>query len=246
MNNAFDKMFGTDIKLKFRLPVLNCKKALVIAPHPDDETLGCGATIHLLRENNCEVQVVLMTDGSGINLDKDISHMRFSEFNEAMKKLGCVCNRYLNFPDGKLELHLQDATEQLTEIIEKEQPEIIFTPYVLDYNSDHKYVNLILSKCINNMEEVYIAMYEIWTPILYPNCYLNVTHQYDTKLSAICCYRSQEERYKISDKSRALNDLRVKLLMRKNANYIEAFKTFISKDFVDTISFLEYNNWFEK
>lgn len=69
-----------------------------------------------------------------------------------------------------------------------------------------------------------IAMYEIWTPITYPNCLVDVSLQYEIKKEALCCYRSQESYYGIYEKTIALNALRAKLSMRKQVDYMECFK----------------------
>lgn len=244
MKQAFCKMFGAGKRINFNLPGLNCSKVLVVVPHPDDETLGCGATINSLVKKSCQVRLVLMTDGGGQRVKEGTAQIRLDEFRNATKILGCTNIRRLDFPDGKLGLCIPEAIEQLTEILEREQPQIIFTPYTLDYNTDHRYSNLILSRAVNSLKNLSIAMYEVWTPIIYPDYYLNVTHEFDTKKSAIDCYKSQEELYKLKEKSRAINDLRVKLIMRKNVKNIEAFKIFEKEDFIDIIRMLEYFNMF--
>ena len=60
-------------------------KALVIAPHADDETFGCGGTIYKLAEAGSEVHVVIMADDSKI-LDKN--NIRIGEFGNVAKLLG--------------------------------------------------------------------------------------------------------------------------------------------------------------
>lgn len=245
MKQAFNKMFGTELKVKFRLPTLNCKKVLIVAPHPDDETLGCGATAQLLCKNGCQVSVVLLTDGRDRGLAKDISQLRLNEFNNAIRLLGCRKANFLGLPDGRLNIYMSNAIIELTGILESERPDIIFLPYALDFNSDHKYANLILARSLDNINDVYIAMYEIWTPIIYPNCYVDVTKEYDVKLSAINCYVSQEEHYKIRDKAKSLNGFRAEISMRRNVKYIEAFKVFRNEDFDSVIKMLEFNCWFK-
>lgn len=246
MNQVFYSLFGTEIKLKFRLPLVNCKKAMILAPHPDDESLGCGGTVRLLSENSCNVSIVLMTDGKDKSLGQDLSKVRMDEFNSAISLLGCNKTICLGFPDGDLSLYVADAAEKLSKILVSEEPEIIFLPYILDFNPDHRYLNLILSMSLGKNRNIYIAMYEVWTPIIYPDCYVDVTKEYDKKLAAIRCYSSQEEHYKIADKAKLLNGLRAKLSMRRNVIYIEAFKTFTNEDYCNIIRGLAKIGWFEK
>lgn len=244
MKQAFKKMFGTENKVRFRLPVPDCRKALVIAPHPDDETLGCGATINLMNNSNCTVSVVLLTDGKDTERGRDISELRLNEFNNATRILGCTDNIFMDFPDGKLGQHILGATERLSEILKDQQPEIIFAPYVLDFNPDHRYSDLILSRSIGDLKKVHIAMYEVWTPIVYPDCYINVSSEYTAKTSAINCYESQEQICGLQEKSLVINELRAKLIMRKNVKYIEAFKTMEKDDFLGIIKMMEHNGMF--
>ena len=66
MNNSAEKPFAdlSQIEIKKAETVLNWGKTLVVAPHPDDESLGCGGAIALLRKFGREVSVLTMSDGT--------------------------------------------------------------------------------------------------------------------------------------------------------------------------------------
>lgn len=229
------KIVGLDSKVMYSLPEITNKRVLVLAPHPDDETLGCGGTICNLRGKDIKVAVLLITDGSGGGRNEGMSALRLNEFEKAMGTLGCDNKFCMGFQDGSLESSKDAFRDGLSEFIFNYNPDIIFSPYIFDINSDHVVTSLILADCIENHQNVIIAMYEIWTPMLYPNYYLNISQVFDRKLAAIRCYESQEKYYKIIDKAMYLNMLRSRLSMRRNIEYIEAFKCFSSKDYRDMV-----------
>ena len=70
------------------LDLTQARKVLVFAPHPDDETLGCGGTLARLALH-CPVKVVLVTDGSGAGgLPPGADTIRQAEFVRALAVLG--------------------------------------------------------------------------------------------------------------------------------------------------------------
>lgn len=111
---------------------------LVIAPHPDDETIGCGGTIARLNSLGCRVTVLLVTDGSGADrvTDCDVVATRRQETRDALEVLGggeVVC---WDFPDGKF-VDGPHYRQALQTFLQQEQPDWVFFPSPLDYHRDH-------------------------------------------------------------------------------------------------------------
>jgi LmbE family N-acetylglucosaminyl deacetylase len=100
-----------------------CPALVVVAPHPDDETLGFGATAALARSLGIDVTVVVVTDGGGSVpglsrlertwLEKD----RRAELRKATEILGLGEAICLGMPDGGLTAGEAELTERLTEIV---------------------------------------------------------------------------------------------------------------------------------
>ena len=95
---------------------------LVLAPHPDDETLGCGGTIAALIERRADVYVTFATDGSGSSRDGitpvELARIRMSEARAACRTLGiadAACT-FLGFRDG----HLSTNTAAVAAAIERQ------------------------------------------------------------------------------------------------------------------------------
>jgi LmbE family N-acetylglucosaminyl deacetylase len=108
------------------LPVLDldsCPEIVVVAAHPDDETLGFGATCAMLAEMSVAVQVVSASDGGASHADLSLSerhrleHVRRAELHRAANALGLIEPISLGLPDGKIGDHEDRLAELLTEIL---------------------------------------------------------------------------------------------------------------------------------
>lgn len=93
---------------------------IVVAPHPDDETLGCGGAIALLRHLNCPVSLLVVSDGTKSHPNSlkypapVLQALRASETVEAMGILGVEEGNifFLNLPDGAVPFPDSDSWQQ--------------------------------------------------------------------------------------------------------------------------------------
>ena len=138
------------------------KRIIVFAPHPDDETFGCGGTIAKRISEGYEVIIVVITDGRhayskvlGINSDptpEELKEIRKEELIRATNVLGVPKKNllFLDFEDGTLEKYEKEAKEKIIEIIKKYSPVEVYFPYIKDYNPDHQATNRII-RCIQKL-----------------------------------------------------------------------------------------------
>jgi len=219
------------------------KSVLVLAPHADDEMVGCGGTLIKLINEGFQVEVILFTEEYESEID------RVGEFKEALKVIGCHKVIILGHIDGDLLKYKEEAKQQVLAIMDKFSPGLIFSPYLLDETPDHKAANLILYECLLEKslknEDVLIAMYEVWAPLIYADYYLDISVEFKLKEQALNCYESQEKRYKIINKAKKLNALRADLSFRRNIEYMEAFQSLHINEFIKAVEFLLTNNWLE-
>ena len=147
------------------LDLTQARKVLVFAPHPDDETLGCGGTLARLALH-CPVKVVLVTDGSGAGgLPAGAAQMRHAEFVRALAILGVTDSAQLNQPDGNFQGSPELALKVLT-LIEDFQPDWVFLPSPLDYHRDHVRIAAFLKPlCCQVTSVKQLLFYEIWAPV---------------------------------------------------------------------------------
>ncbi|MEB4210175.1 PIG-L family deacetylase [Mycobacterium sp. 94-17] len=105
------------------LDLARCPRLVVVAPHPDDETLGLGATIAQLTARGIAVQVVSVSDGDAAHPGASTSDrlrlgtIRRYELRRATNALGAHSPISLGLPDGELAQHEDRLTDMLTEVL---------------------------------------------------------------------------------------------------------------------------------
>ena len=131
---------------------------LIVAPHPDDETLGAGGKVAMLELDGHSVHVLVLTDGSQLFVSRfgtdsnpppgEISRLRKRETERAFTELGGNPNqiRYLDFPDGKLSEHLAEAANELTSVIRELEPRRIYVTSPFEYHPDHRAANTAVKR----------------------------------------------------------------------------------------------------
>jgi LmbE family N-acetylglucosaminyl deacetylase len=139
------------------------KNIIVFAPHPDDETLGCGGTIIKRAGEGYKVVVVVMTDGRyallkkfGVNSNptpEELEKIRKEEVIRAIERLG-VSNEnllFLDFEDGGLGEHRKEVRKKITELLREYSPFEVYFPYAQDTNVDHRAASLIIRSSLEKL-----------------------------------------------------------------------------------------------
>jgi N-acetylglucosamine malate deacetylase 1 len=169
---------------------------LVIAPHPDDEAIGCGGTTCLHTNGGDRVITVFLTSGE-LGLEHLPRHeawqVREAEAAEAARVLGTEPPIFLRRPDWFLGDAIPEAALALRPVLERERPELVYVPHPLEWHPDHRaagtVAQLAARDCGSPMPE--FLTYEVWTPLPVYEGVEDITAVMDRKLSAIRCYRSQ-------------------------------------------------------
>lgn len=150
-------------------------KTLVVAPHPDDESLGCGGAIALLRKFGHEVYVLTMTDGvlSHPNSKKfpasSLRDLREQETLTALNILNVSAAHvtFLRLPDrhvpAKNEAGFSILIKNISSIITKIQPSTVLVPWRRDPHPDHRATwEIFKTANIFSNEKYRLLEYPIW------------------------------------------------------------------------------------
>lgn len=145
------------------------RPAMVFAPHPDDETLGCGGTILRKRRVGAAVRLAFLTDGSGSHAElvsrAELKAMRSDEALAAAEGLGVSAGEVflLGFPDGALRAHHEEAVARVTTLLERHRPEQLFLPSIRAEHPDHVATNAIVHEAVRRLGlTATLLEYPVW------------------------------------------------------------------------------------
>jgi LmbE family N-acetylglucosaminyl deacetylase len=124
---------------------------LVIAAHPDDEILGCGATLYKLKKEKRNIYALILGEGMTSRGEEDkgkIKELRDSTI-KASKIIGIDDIFFENLPDNKFDtVPLLEIIKTVERYIFKIKPDIIFTHHKGDLNIDHRLTyQAVLTAC---------------------------------------------------------------------------------------------------
>jgi LmbE family N-acetylglucosaminyl deacetylase len=148
---------------------------LVVAPHPDDETIGAGIWMHRHRHTN--LTIVQLTDGSprdlkfardaGYSSRGDYAAARREELLSALTEAGISSTqlRTFDYVDQELHLHVQELVGRLTTLIETLRPQLVLSPAYEGGHPDHDTAAFIVaaarSRCPTFRHREY-RLYHAW------------------------------------------------------------------------------------
>jgi LmbE family N-acetylglucosaminyl deacetylase len=200
---------------------------LILAPHPDDEAIGCGGTIIHHVEQGDKVSAVFLTSGE-LGLKKYSRErawqIREAEAQRSAKVLGIRSVTFLRQPDWMLGDHLPAAAKALSAVMEQERPEIIYLPHPDDGHPDHQACLPMLKRALKRtgLGTVELRGYEVWTPLTRYDLAQDITQFMPRKLRALRCHRSQLTDYNYVQAVRGLNAYRGALTAK--CAYAEVFQ----------------------
>jgi LmbE family N-acetylglucosaminyl deacetylase len=191
------------------------ERVVIVAPHPDDETLGCGGAIALLYQQGYDVSVLVVSDGtlSHPNSQKypapALRSLREQETLKALAILGVSQEvvTFLRLKDGSLpfapSLDFQTAKILCQNYLKKVRPDTIFIPWRADPHSDHRATWQLIQTALKDLGmKIKCIEYPIWDwdvqqqkPISFCHKFsgwrLDITTVLEQKHQAIAAYQSQ-------------------------------------------------------
>jgi LmbE family N-acetylglucosaminyl deacetylase len=195
------------------------RRLMVLAPHPDDESIGCGGLIAKWLDDGRVASVVFLSDGSrgsrlqGAEADAptSLAGVRRQEALEAITRLGGAKAVFLGLQDGALAANEAALSSNLQDLISEWRPDLIALPYVTDRHPDHTAVAPALLRALGSPDHkarhANFLCYEIWSP-LQARIVIDVTAQADRKIAAINAHSSQTEQCDYAESALGLNRYR--------------------------------------
>ena len=183
-------------------------KVLVVAPHADDESLGCGGTLLRMRAEQPDIELhwMLVTEvASDAGYTSERVAIRRTEIDAVAKRLNVRALHQMRYAPSSLDtVPLSELIEAMGKIVLAVQPDILFVPYRYDAHSDHKVVFDAITACTKSFRYPTVkrvAAYETVSetefgldpeaPAFRPNVWVDVSAYLDAKLGLIGCYGSE-------------------------------------------------------
>ncbi|MBT5400051.1 PIG-L family deacetylase [bacterium] len=185
---------------------------LVVVAHPDDEVLGCGASIAKWSDAGEEVHVLIMAEGEtsrDINRNVKAKRVEISLLERSAKRAGKVLGvssvKLFGFPDNRMDsLDRLDVIKVVEREINRLQPHTVVTHYCNDLNIDHRVVyEAVITACRPQPESTVRCLLSFEVPSstewqipgasipFQPNWFENVEVTIEKKLEALELYQSE-------------------------------------------------------
>jgi LmbE family N-acetylglucosaminyl deacetylase len=162
---------------------------LVVAPHPDDETIGCGGALARHAQQGDAISIVVVTSGEATRGGSgDVAWVREAECRQACEALGLPSPVFLRLPDGALHTAVDDLAAVLAE--RGRAARTVYAPSLLDPHRDHLAANAALAK---SGLPAQVHGYEVWSPSPV-DALLDVSAVWALKERALRCYTTALER----------------------------------------------------
>lgn len=205
-------------------------KVLVIAPHPDDEVIGCGG---IIAKYSSQIDV-LCINSSGVKYEwnvesaEEIAQIRCDEFYKVMK-LARINKSYIAKIWG-IPPMFEDIKSNINNYLKNinlKDYDVIFIPHQFDGHREHRFVgNYLVKKLLKKngfKKDLKIVRYEVWGTLQAPNYYEDITNFVDKKRELIDLYVSRNKAH-YADRILALNYYRAIIASFKDVNsFAEAF-----------------------
>ena len=219
-------------------------KILVIAPHPDDETIGCGGTLLRHIDNKDEINFLLITK---LFKENGWKQEFIIQKNKEIKKIENVYkfkNSYkLDLPSTGLDVvPISVLVKKISKVISEVKPNIVYTNYSNDVHTDHQIVSKAVLSSLKWFRHPSIKtalMYETLSETNFnfqsnnfftPNKFINISKYLEKKIKIMKIYKSEIDKHPFP---RSENAVRANALLRGSQcgfKFAEAFKVIFDRE----------------
>ena len=229
--------FSTSIRpIPIRAPF--GKSMLVVAPHQDDEAIGCGGALALQVRSGGAASIVIVNDGADGCEDLGMTRqaqmeIRNEESRRAAAVLGLEPPRFLNH--ARLSESASEAAAELRSMLTERKVDAVFTPFLLDGHPDHRATNEILAVALQEIPwDVRVFGYEVWG-LCIPNVLVIIDEVIEDKLKMLSCFKFANQAVDYVHTTKGLNMYRSRLLGAGQCRYAECFFEIPRKEFIELV-----------
>jgi LmbE family N-acetylglucosaminyl deacetylase len=216
------------------------RRVVVLAPHMDDEAIGCGGAILQHVAAGARVVIAFLTDGQAGDRrlydpqlpEHERQAIRRWLVDTRREEARCWCEgagvaafHCFDAPDGRLgeEGVLARTEPLLRSLLQREQPEVIYLPSLLDTHQDHAASNVLLLRSLPAVSPAPVCLrgYEVWSPTT-ANAVLDISSSWPRKRALLLGYRSQLQDVDYVHAIEGLNAYRA-MLLSTGSSFAEAF-----------------------
>ena len=203
---------------------------MVIAPHPDDEVIGCGGTVCRHVKAGDPVSVIYLTRGESSRgypwLDPvEKQAKRMQEALSSCAILGVRDTLFLNGADGNLSdaQVMADLRGKVAEALVARKPRVIYVPHADDNHPDHIAAYQMVMELTRDISpRPIVFQYELWSP-LYADFAVDISRQMSVKVKAIRCHELALDAFDYVSTMIGLAAYRSGTMLQRKG-YAEAFK----------------------
>jgi LmbE family N-acetylglucosaminyl deacetylase len=214
-------------------------KILVIAPHPDDETLGCGGTLIRHKAEGDEIHWIVVTVAHDAQWDSECIKQKAQEVSNVAEGYGMASIEKLDFPTARLDqIPMTQMIDSLRQRIESIRPDIVYLVHDGDVHTDH---HIVFTATLSVLKTFYmkkwgvrrVLSYEVLSSteaappqsfrVFVPNVYVDVTSFIDRKLELMSMYKTEVQQDPYPRGSSAIRALARYRGASIGVDYAEAF-----------------------
>jgi LmbE family N-acetylglucosaminyl deacetylase len=202
--------------------LLRGERLLVLAPHPDDEVIGCGGLVAQHLREGRTVRVIVATDGA----QAGDAQTREDESRRALDSLAEGAQlEFLRLPDRGLD---DTVAPRLRDELVAFRPDLILVPSPIEIHPDHLALSRVFCELVQHDDTLFadlaiarVAFYEVGQPIR-PNAIVDITVEAEAKYAAIAMHASQVGNRDYVSYARGLNAYRA-MTMPPQTKFAEAY-----------------------
>jgi N-acetylglucosamine malate deacetylase 1 len=208
-------------------------KVLVLAVHPDDETLGCGGSLFKHKHNGDEIHWMIATEMEEL---KAVSR-RNIEIDKVIKMYDFDSVHRLKFLTTKIdEYSMSELIKKISLVIKKVKPNIIYLPFKNDIHSDHKYIFDAAYSCTKSFRYPFIKKIYMMETLsetefslstkensFIPNMFVDISDFINQKIQAMKIYEGEMSEHPFPRSERNIKALATYRGATANCEFAESF-----------------------